>query len=255
MGQTWAINQSSFNALVAQGSSHYNAFVNSSEQFTEVILPLIGKYGVGEIYKRAYDAKQLGTFLMYRAAVKEATKDVLARLYDSVESGENAENANRENSRPDANDRLEEKLKLVEGSPMWLAGNEVRAKEKDRTYDMKITNWALAGVVVGAIEAQFQKLIDKGHSAGEAHNETEEESSQILRRLYSERGIGHLLRYCSMTAQVGALRWYPEHMKAIQPIFSNMQPTYPMEIVPGIPSTPTRPDIEVVGRVVRSLRL
>ena len=255
LGQTWAINQSSFNALVAQGSSHYNAFVNSSEQFTEVILPLIGKYGVGEIYKRAYDAKQLGTFLMYRAAVKEATKDVLARLYDSVESGENAENANRENSRPDANDRLEEKLKLVEGSPMWLAGNEVRAKEKDRTYDMKITNWALAGVVVGAIEAQFQKLIDKGHSAGEAHNETEEESSQILRRLYSERGIGHLLRYCSMTAQVGALRWYPEHMKAIQPIFSNMQPTYPMEIVPGIPSTPTRPDIEVVGRVVRSLRL
>lgn len=256
LGQMWAIAECAYEAIKAReprlGSSQ--TFIGSSEQLTQVILPLIGEQGITGIYRMAEAEGQLGTLVMYQVAVRNASLPVLSRLYDSVAAGIEAKIALDSNSDPSYRRKLNAELAQIDGSEMWTTGQTVRAEVKDRTYGHRITNWGLVGAVIGAMEAQYQILIDKGHSPSEAFNETTEESTMSLNRFYQRNGVAHLLGSCSTTAQRGSLDWGPKFKEALLPVFMGLQPAYTADNISAVAFTPTKPNMWTVGEVVRSLR-
>lgn len=254
LGEVWALTEAAYETLRQKyKKSGEFAFVHSSEQVTQVILPLIGKGGAAEIYKRAERSGELGTVLRYRSAIRDANLPLLERLYDSVENGVEARRAIESNSRPNYRRQLDGELSEINGSDMWQIGNRIRADSKDRTYGLHITNWGLAGAILGAMEAQYQTLINHNHTPSEAFNETVEEATQSLNQFYQAKGVAHLLGVCSTTAQRGALDWGPKFKDVLLPSFLSLDPHY--NIQPNAHSQPyTRPDMWVVGQKVRELR-
>ncbi len=255
LGETFGIAEASYKALrLKDDMPMAEAFIHSSEQITQVILPLIGRGGAAEIYKQALAAGELGTVLRYQEIIKQVTRPFLETLYKSVESGVQAKIALDSNSNPHYRQNLDAELDGINNSEMWRTGKMVREKTDDRTYDMKITNFALAGVIIGAMEAQYQTLIDHGHSPSGAFNETVEEATQSLNRFYQKNGVSHLFGVCSTTAQRGALDWGPQFKEILLPEFINGQSTYPIETLATLDYRSTKPNIWRVGEVVRTLR-
>ena len=78
------------------------------------------------------------------------------------------------------------------------------------------------GALAAIMEAQYETLRENGHSPSEAFNETVEELTQSLIRLVADKGMDHMYRGCSATAQRGALDWKPKFKKAVKPIFNDL---------------------------------
>jgi ketol-acid reductoisomerase len=228
LGGLCALAQASYYALLSRDFDHnpQEAFRGSSEQLTQVLIPLIGRLGVDEIYKQAKDLGQLGTVKLYQDAARKALTPLMERLYKSVETGRETAVVLRENSAPDYRERLDAELKMLDNSFMWRAGAILRTARPKRDYGGNIKNFALAGVLIGAIEAQYETLIRHGHSPSEAANETVEELTQSLNPIYQRDGVAALIGKCSTTAQRGALDWMPVFQDALLPVFAGNPPFY-----------------------------
>jgi len=257
LGEIWALVETSYEKLSKSGIGPIDAFVQSSEQATQVILPLIGKGGGKEIYDRARAAGELGTVLEYQKAVQEGTQRILNELYTSVTNGTEAQIALNANSDPQYRSNLDSQLDSLDSSEMWKVGmgvREVRKKKDNQEYGGQITNWGLAGAILGAMSAQYQKLIDEGHKPSEAFNESVEEMTQSLNNLNKEEGIAYLLRECSTTAQVGALEWGPKFKGVLSPIFDRLKQSYRSGTLELSAVDSTNPYIWSVGDISRTLR-
>ena len=90
--------------------------------------------------------------------------------------------------------------------------------EKETFSDLTGERCVLMGLIQGAFKAQYDILIEKGHSSLEAYNETVEEALISLYPLISDQGMDWLYKNCSTTAQVGALKWAPKFEKVIKPV-------------------------------------
>lgn len=254
LGQVWAIAEAFYEKNRAQFNSPEQAFIYTSEQLTQVIMPMIGRNGVDEIYTKAAEANELGTVLMYQQAVRNGSGDILKRLYSSVTSGVEAQRALDENSKPDYRQVLKQRMAEVDGHEMWIAGKSVRDTSGDRLYGEQINNWALAGAVIGAMEAQYAFLISKGHSPAEASNETIEEATQSLNPHFQDLGITHLIGNCSTTAQVGALDWGPRFKKEMLKAIMPLENRYEGSVIQLVQNPLTQPNMWDVMRTLRTLR-
>jgi len=257
LGELWALAEASYYALLkGQNRTPESAFIESSEQLTQVILPLIGEAGVNPIYEQARAAGELGTVKAYQDAAREAAKPIMGRLYKSVVSGEETAVVLRANSADDYKERLDAELAALDGTEMWRVGAEVRRNTSDRSYDKQITNFALAGAAIGIIEAQYEKFIEKGHPPSEAFNETSEELTQSLNPIYQDRGVAGLIGDCSTTAQRGALDWGPVFLRAHLPVFMGNEEHYENTsgFDPGHNYTVTEPNMWDIGEKLRELR-
>jgi ketol-acid reductoisomerase len=92
--------------------------------------------------------------------------------------------------------------------------------EKEVTSDLVGERGVLMGALAGMIEAQFNELRKRGHSASEAFNETVEELTQSLVPLVAENGMDWMYANCSTTAQRGALDWKNKFRDAVEPVFN-----------------------------------
>ena len=256
LGEVWALAEASYKSLrLKDDMPTADAFIHSSEQITQVILPLIGRGGAAEVYRQAVEAGEFGTVLKYQTAVREATKPILGELYKSVASGIEAKIALESNSDKNYRQKLNSELGDINKREMWVTGKLVREAGGDRTYGLRITNWPLAGTIIGVPEAQYQTLIDNGHSPSEAFNETVEEATQSLNQFYQQKGVSHLLGVCSTTAQRGSLDWGPKFREVLErQVFLAGERNYPIETFATLDYSSTRPNMWVVGDVVRSLR-
>jgi ketol-acid reductoisomerase len=256
LGELWAIAEASYYSYLQNGHSPREAFINSSEQLTQVILPLIGEHGAKAIYEQARKQGELGTLKKYQDAARNAAAPIMDMLYRSVASGDETAVVLRKNSRKDYAEQLRTELDTVEGSEMWRAGAELRATAEDRTYNNEITDFGLAGVVLGDMEAQYDRLLKQGHSPSEAFNETIEELTQSLNPIYQKSGAAALIGKCSSTAQRGALDWGPVFLRAHLPVFMGLGYDYSeIDFNPADNYTAVEgPNIWDVGEVVRSLR-
>ncbi|HLC60243.1 MAG TPA: ketol-acid reductoisomerase [Candidatus Nanoarchaeia archaeon] len=255
LGEVWALAEAAYDTLRQKNKiDPREAFINSSEQITQVILPLIGQSGAAEIYRQAQEAGHLGTVLQYKKMIRNSTQPLLNRLYKSVEDGIEAKIALDSNSQPDYDLKLAAEYTPINKSEMWTTGREIRAQLRDRTYGMKITNFALAGAILGAIEAQYQTLIDHGHRVSEAINETVEEATESLNRFYQREGVSHLLGACSTTAQRGALDWGPRFKAIILPQFLDSRERYPGDFIVAPNYTSTVPNVWNAAKINRGLR-
>ena len=90
--------------------------------------------------------------------------------------------------------------------------------EKETFSDLTGERCVLMGLIQGAFKAQYDVLIENGHSSLEAYNETVKEALISLYPLIEEKGMDWLYKNCSTTAQVGALKWAPKFEKALKPL-------------------------------------
>ena len=90
--------------------------------------------------------------------------------------------------------------------------------EKETFSDLTGERCVLMGLIQGAFKAQYDVLIEKGHTSLEAYNETVEEALVSLYPLIQEQGMDWLYKNCSTTAQVGALNWAPKFEKVLKPV-------------------------------------
>ncbi len=225
LGGLWALAESAYDALKSEVSEEV-AFIRSSEQLTQVLLPLIGRSGAKEIYAQARLAGQTDTVLKYQTAVREKTMPLMEELYQSCASGTEAQIALDVCGRSGATEELKTKLKKMDNTEMWLAGKRVREREGNRNYKSQINNWALAGAVLGLMESQYQTLSNHKHSVSECCNETIEETTESLNQFYQKNGMAYLLGVCSETAQVGADIWGPRFKERISPVFHRLGTNY-----------------------------
>ena len=92
--------------------------------------------------------------------------------------------------------------------------------QNEVTSDLVGERGVLMGALAGIIEAQFNELRSRGHSASEAFNETVEELTQSLVPLVGENGMDWMFANCSTTAQRGALDWKDKFRDATAPVFT-----------------------------------
>lgn len=94
--------------------------------------------------------------------------------------------------------------------------------QKEVYSDLYGERGGLMGAIHGLFLAQYKILRENGHSPSEAFNETVEEATQSLYPLIGESGMDWMYQNCSTTAQRGAIDWYPEFQKAVEPVFRRL---------------------------------
>jgi ketol-acid reductoisomerase len=80
----------------------------------------------------------------------------------------------------------------------------------------------LLGALTGIILAQYEVLRSHGHSPTEAYNETIEELTESIVPLISANGLSNTYKACSITAQIGALKWQELFKEINKPLFETL---------------------------------
>lgn len=88
-------------------------------------MPLFAQKGMDWMYANCSTTAQRGA-LDWMGPFHDAVKPVIERLYQSVESGHEAQLSIDANSRPDYREQLEKELKAMRESELWQAGITVR---------------------------------------------------------------------------------------------------------------------------------
>jgi ketol-acid reductoisomerase len=84
--------------------------------------------------------------------------------------------------------------------------------------DLTGERMALMGAIQGLFKAQYDVLRENGHSASESFNETVEEFTRSLIRLFDENGMDFMYRNCSDVAREGAVYWAPKIEEVVKPV-------------------------------------
>ena len=109
MGAVQGLFLAQYETLREHGHTPSEAFNETVEEFTQSLIPMIGKNGMD----------WMGPF-------HDAIKPVMEQLYQSVASGNEAQISIDSNSKPDYRVGLEAELKALRESEMWRAGETVR---------------------------------------------------------------------------------------------------------------------------------
>ena len=131
MGAIYGLWLAQYEVLRAHGHSPSEAFNETVEEATQSLYPLIAEKGMDWMYANCSTTAQRGA-LDWFTAFRDASKPVFEKLYESVESGEEARRTLEANGRADYRVQLEKEWKAVAESEMWVAGAQVRALRPER---------------------------------------------------------------------------------------------------------------------------
>src|SRR5262249_15326614 len=148
---------------VAEGFSEEEAFDQACESITGPISHAISRDGILSVYERLQGGERREFDRAY-VSTYGAVKGLMAEIYDEVASG------NEIRSVVMAGQRLKQyPMGEIDGSRMWNVGAAVRkARDRHRTEVHPFT----AGVFCGAMMAQIDLLLDRGHPYSEIANES-----------------------------------------------------------------------------------
>ena len=125
MGAVQGLFLAQYETLREHGHTPSEAFNETVEEFTQSLIPMIGKNGMDWMYANCSTTAQRGA-LDWMGPFHDAIKPVMERLYQSVASGNEAQISIDSNSKPDYRIGLEAELKALRESEMWRAGETVR---------------------------------------------------------------------------------------------------------------------------------
>lgn len=125
MGALAGLFEAQYNVLRKNGHSPSEAFNETVEELTQSLMPLVAENGMDWMYANTSVTAQRGA-LDWKGKFREATTPVFEKLYDEVSSGREAARVIKEGSKPDYREQLEEELKEIRESELWLTGAEVR---------------------------------------------------------------------------------------------------------------------------------
>ncbi len=200
LGAVHGIVESLYRRYVEEGFSDAEAFDHACESVTGPIAHTISREGLLGVYDRLHgDERQ--EFDRAYAATYQAVKGLMVEIYEEVQSG------NEIRSVVLAGHRLRQfPLGEIDGSHMWKVGADVR---KQRSVRQSEVNPFTAGVFCGAMMAQVDVLLDKGHPYSEIANESVIEAVDSLLPYMHARGVAYMVDNCSTTARLGARKWGP----------------------------------------------
>lgn len=125
MGAVQGLFLAQYETLREHGHTPSEAFNETIEEFTQSLIPMIGKNGMDWMYANCSTTAQRGA-LDWMGPFHDAIKPVMEKLYESVASGHEAQISIDANSKPDYRVGLEKELKALHDSEMWRAGETVR---------------------------------------------------------------------------------------------------------------------------------
>ncbi|MCH5240963.1 MAG: ketol-acid reductoisomerase [Muribaculaceae bacterium] len=125
MGAIQGLFLAQYEVLREKGHTPSEAFNETVEELTQSLMPLFAKKGMDWMYANCSTTAQRGA-LDWMTPFHDAIKPVVEKLYDSVESGIEAQKSIDSNSQPDYREKLEEELKELRESEMWRAAETVR---------------------------------------------------------------------------------------------------------------------------------
>ena len=125
MGAVQGLFLAQYETLREHGHTPSEAFNETVEEFTQSLLPMVGKNGMDWMYANCSTTAQRGA-LDWMGPFHDAIKPVMEKLYQSVVTGNEAQISIDSNSKPDYRVKLEAELKALRESEMWRAGETVR---------------------------------------------------------------------------------------------------------------------------------
>ena len=125
MGAIQGLFLAQYETLREHGHSPSEAFNETVEEFTQSLLPMVGRNGMDWMYANCSTTAQRGA-LDWMGPFHDAVKPVMEKLYESVASGEEAQHAIDSNSQPDYREKLDAELRALHESEMWRTGETVR---------------------------------------------------------------------------------------------------------------------------------
>lgn len=125
MGAVQGLFLAQYETLREHGHTPSEAFNETVEEFTQSLLPMVGKNGMDWMYANCSTTAQRGA-LDWMGPFHDAIKPVMEQLYQSVVTGNEAQISIDSNSKPDYRVKLEAELKALRESEMWRAGETVR---------------------------------------------------------------------------------------------------------------------------------
>ena len=125
MGAVQGLFLAQYETLREHGHTPSEAFNETVEEFTQSLLPMVGKTGMDWMYANCSTTAQRGA-LDWMGPFHDAIKPVMERLYQSVASGQEAQISIDSNSKADYREKLNEELRQMRESEMWRTGAVVR---------------------------------------------------------------------------------------------------------------------------------
>ena len=125
MGAVQGLFLAQYETLREHGHSPSEAFNETVEEFTQSLLPMVGKNGMDWMYANCSTTAQRGA-LDWMGPFHDAIKPVMEKLYESVASGHEAQVSIDSNSKPGYRDGLNKELAALHDSEMWRTGETVR---------------------------------------------------------------------------------------------------------------------------------
>ena len=125
MGAVAGMMEAQYQVLREKGHSPSEAFNETVEEFTQSLVPLIGENGMDWMYANCSTTAQRGA-LDWKVKFKAASLPVFQELYESVATGKETKRVIETCSKPDYREKLNEELKEMKESELWLTGSVVR---------------------------------------------------------------------------------------------------------------------------------
>lgn len=132
MGAIQGLFAAQYDLLRSKGHSPSEAFNETVEEATESLYPLVAENGMDWMYANCSTTAQRGALDWWKK-FRDAVKPVFEELYESVESGKEAQLSIDSNSKDDYRVKLEAELDEIKNSEMWQAGKAVRSLRPDRS--------------------------------------------------------------------------------------------------------------------------
>ena len=125
MGAIQGLFAAQYDLLRSKGHSPSEAFNETVEEATQSLYPLVAENGMDWMYANCSTTAQRGALDWWKK-FRDATAPVFAELYESVATGKEAQLSIDSNSQSNYREKLEEELKEMRESEMWIAGSAVR---------------------------------------------------------------------------------------------------------------------------------
>ncbi len=125
MGAIQGLFAAQYEVLREHGHTPSEAFNETVEELTQSLMPLFAAKGMDWMYANCSTTAQRGA-LDWKDPFHDAIKPVVERLYQSVESGVEAQKSIDSNSKPGYREGLEQELKELRESELWRAAETVR---------------------------------------------------------------------------------------------------------------------------------
>ncbi|MEV1175207.1 hypothetical protein [Nonomuraea sp. NPDC049784] len=209
LGAVHGIVESLYTRYRLAGDDEVTAYERSCENVTGPIARTISRAGLRAVREGLAPAGR-DVFDRAYTATYGLAREIVAEIYDEVADGTELRSVIMAERRLGARPMSE-----IGGSPMWSAGDQVRARRAGRELPVEPFT---AGVFTATMTAQIDEFAERGHLWSEIVNESVIEAVDSLLPYMHARDVAYMVDNCSRTARLGARRWGPRFQSAYEQI-------------------------------------